>query len=280
MAKKLKFHCCEKKFEITPLKKEIEELFYGTEPHSSRDGKQLIEIAAPVISTPSTLPTPFFSCQTIVSGNEIENISSEIMVRLGETLIGPVQKHFLRAESVRDIAGVNSPDWGTQSKIMFDVSLNLRLLYCGEGFTLACMHPTRYGVDDGEQIWSLEGVYQRGGGEPFRVKLEFDNLGALVRKTGFYAATTGGEISPFELLIEDGDTFEPFVCLIKTNGEVSIGTVNPIMLGGGFIPHWVQVVAPDELFSVGVVASTKSGCKFRAYSDLPGIIESNLSHKI
>jgi len=273
MAKILKFHCYEKNLEVTPLKKEIEELFFGIEPPPNRDGKNPIEITTPVLSIPSTLPTPLISCKTMVSGIEIDNISSEVMVRLGDTLVGPVQKHFLVPESVREIAGANRPDWGAQNNIQFDVSINLRLLYCGEGFTLACMHPQRYGVDDGDQIWGLEGVYQRGGGEPFRVKLEFDNQGALVRKTGFYAAITGGDISPFELLIEDGDTFEPFVCLIKMNGEESFGTVNPIMLGGGFIPHWVQVEAPDEIFSVGIVASNKSGCKFRAYSELPKIEE-------
>jgi len=133
---------------------------------------------------------------------------------------------------------------------------------------MACMTPECYGVEPDAQIWSLEGIYQRGGGEPFRVKLEFDNQGALVRKTGFYPTAVNGEVSPFELLIEDGDTFEPFVTLIDEKGELSTGTVNPIMLGGGNQLHWQRIDACPGTYHVGVVVEDFDGQSTRSHTVL------------
>ena len=133
---------------------------------------------------------------------------------------------------------------------------------------MACMLPEQYGKIAEDQIWRLEGIYQRGGGEPFTARLDFDNQGSLIRKIGFYPSSIKGVASPFELFIEDGDTFEPYVTLLSETGEASLATVNPIMLGGGNLLHWVRAEAPKGTYQVGVVVEDFDGQMHRKYSSL------------
>lgn len=268
MTKKITLMCNGKKLEITPLISEVNEKVTPKISGVHAPGQGSFEISEPVLSANTISEGDSVSCKVDIKGRNIGQIMSEMMIQVGHYWVGPVQNHFLRSLKDREVKGIIHPLWEAENEIEFEFKPAGRLLYCGEGFTMACLTPEHYGVEPGAQIWSLEGIYQRGGGEPFRVKLEFDNRGALVRKTGFSPASMGGLYSPFELLIEEGDTFEPYVTLINDKGEISTGTVNPIMLGGGNQLHWEQIDACPGTYQVGVVVKDFDGQKTRVYTPL------------
>jgi hypothetical protein len=266
MAKKLIFKCNGKDLEITPvvsgtINDQIHEKSAIYAP-----GRDSLEISTPVLSAKTVSASTPILCKVAIKGKNIAQITAEVMLQLGKKLIGPICRDFLRSPVDHEIKGGLHPHWSVENDVEFEITPTLRLLYCGEGFTLACMWPEQYGVEAEAQIWSIEGVYQRGGGEPFRAKLEFDNQGQLVRKTGFYPASQGALVSPFELFIEDGDTFEPYITLLAETGEESLATVNPIMLGGGYLLHWVQVKAPAGDYRVGISVEDFDDQLYRNYS--------------
>ena len=268
MTKKISMMCNGKKLEFTPLVSGVseEESHKNSVVHAHGQGS--FEISEPVLSANVIFEGDSVSCKAAIKGGNISQIMSEMMIQVGSYVIGPVQSNFLQSLTQHEVKGIVHPHWETENEIEFELKPVGRFLYCGEGFTLACLTPERYGVETDAQIWSLEGVYQRGGGEPFRVKLEFDNRGALVRKTGFSPASIGGLYAPFELLIEEGDTFEPYVTLINDKGEISTGTVNAIMLGGGNLLHWEQMDACPGTYQVGVVVKDFDGQLTRAFTAL------------
>jgi len=256
MAKKLTLKCNGKKLTITPLAME-RDLPAGN-PMVVAPGHGEIEISTPDLSNEADYVGKPITCKVEVTGKNIAQISSEIMLRIGKTLVGPLYRDYLVSPTDREVKGIRHPRWTSENDIVFNVTPTIKLLYCGEGFTLACMRPENYGVVAEAQIWLLEGVYQRGGGEPFRARLEFNNQGDLIKKTGFYPASLDGLVSPFELFIEDGDTFEPYVTLISDKGEESLATVNPVMLGG-CLPIWVKDDVPEGTYNVGVTVEDFDG---------------------
>lgn len=267
MAKKITLMCNGKKLEFNPLMNEEDG---GTSSQVSgvhAPGQGVFELSDLVLSANEIKDGESVTCKTMVKGRNISQITYELMIQVNDYVIGPVQSDFLKSPKHREVKGIVHPHWETENEIEFEFMPTGRLLFCGEGFTLACMTPERYGVEPEAQIWGLEGVYQRGGGEPFRVKLEFDNRGALVRKTGFFPASVSGVVTPFELLIEDGDTFEPFVTMLNEKGEMVTGLVNPIMLGGGNQLHWEQVEACQGTYFVGLVIEDFDGKKTRINSE-------------
>ncbi len=268
MAKKITLMCNGKKLEFNPLISDDDEGDSTKNPDVQGPGQGVFELSDLVLSANEVEVGNAVSCKTSIKGKNISQVSYELMVQVNNYAIGPVQRHFLRSPKEREVKGVVHPRWPEENEIEFEFRLAGRLLFCGEGFTLACMTPERYGVEPDAQIWSLEGVYQRGGGEPFRVKLEFDSQGALVKKTGFWPASVGGVVSPFELLIEDGDTFEPYVTMINEKGEIITGLVNPIMLGGGNQLRWEQVEACPGNYLACVVIEDFDGKKTRINSEI------------
>jgi hypothetical protein len=263
MAKRITLVCFGKKLEIAPLDSYVDGGTSTKEFVGSAPGLGAYEVTEPVLSHNSITQGKSVSCKTTIKGKNIGQIAYELLLEVNGIKIGPMQQDFVRAPNNREIKGIVHPHWEGVNDIEFEFTPEVRLLYCGAGFTLACMKPKSYGVEADAQIWSLEGIYQRGGGEPFRVKLEFDNRGALVRKTGYSPASVGGVVAPFELLIEDGDTFEPFVTLIDKNGEISTGLVNPIMLGGGNQLHWKQNDVCLGEYHVSVLVEDFDGQKTR-----------------
>jgi hypothetical protein len=268
MAKKITLMCNGKKLEFTPLANGVIGETSPETTHINAPGKGSNEISEPVLSTITLSEGEPFSCKVAINGKNISQIAYEMMIQVNNFKIGPIKIDFLESPKKHEVKGVTHPHWEAENEIEFEIKPEGKLLFCGEGFTMACLTPERYGVKQEEQIWSLEGVYQRGGGEPFRAKFEFDNQGALVRKTGFYPTSVKGLVSPFELLIEDGDTFEPYVTMISEEGEMSTGTVNPIMLGGGNQLHWERIDACPGTFHVGVVVEDFDGQKIRRYSSI------------
>lgn len=263
MTKKITLKCNGKKLEFTPLASEMNEETSPTIAEVHAPGKGVYEISVPTLSADVITEGGSISCKVDIKGKNIGQISSELMIQVGHYRVGPMMNSYLPAPKNREVKGMVHPLWEAENEIEFELKPTGRLLYCGEGFTLACMTPERYGVDPDAQIWSLDGIYQRGGGEPFRVKLEFNNQGDLVRKTGFYPESVKGLTSPFELLIEDGDTFEPLVTMINDKGDISVGTVNPIMLGGGNQLHWQLIDACPGTYYGGVVVEDFDGQKTR-----------------
>lgn len=268
MAKNLTLMVNGKKLVITPLTSGVigETLPINSEVHAPGQGS--FEISNPTLSANTISESDDLSCQVTVKGNNINQIFSELMIQLGSYLVGPVLCYFLHSAKNREIKGVVHPHWESENVVDFVLDASMRLLCCGEGFTLASMTPKRYGVEAEAQIWILQGIYQRGGGEPFRARFEFDHKGNLVHKTGFCPKSIEDVVSPFELLIEEGDTFEPFVTLIDDKGDVGIGTVNPIMLGGGNLPHWERIGVIAGTYQVGVVVEDFDGKVDRKYSKL------------
>ena len=268
MAKKHSFVCNGKTIEVIPLVEEVEK------DHSHQDqvvrapGRGDFVISEPAFSTDSITPGQKVKCRVTVNGKNIKQVSSEWMLKVKELLIGPFNRDFLRSPEDREVRGMRYPHWEAENALEFESAPAIKLLYCGEGFTLACLQPETYGAAIDEQIWSLEGVYQRGGGEPFRARLEFNHLGTLVKKTGFYPIAENGVVSPFELFIEDGDTFEPYVTLIKKDGKESLGTVNAVMLGGGNQLRVESASALAGAYQVGVRVEDFDGKTSARYSPL------------
>jgi len=268
MAKKVTLMCNGKNLEFTPLTSGKQGENTQAKSEILAPGSGSFEFSDLLLSAHTIAGGESVTCKTTIKGKNLNHLALEVMIQVSNFKIGPIQNEFLVAPRNREINGVIHPQWEAENVIEFEFKPAGRMLFCGEGFTLACMTAERYGVEPDAQIWSLEGVYQRGGGEPFRVKLEFDNRGALVRKTGFSPASVGGVVSPFELLIEDGDTFEPYVTMVNNKGEISTGLVNPIMLGGGNQLLWKQIDACLGEYHVGVVAEDFDGQKTRVYSSL------------
>jgi hypothetical protein len=253
MAKELFFECNGKKLIITPVKIGNAVDREDETPTVLSPGRGVIEISNP-LPTKYVIPTgESITCEVMVSGKNIAQLSSGLFLQIKKSLVGPISQNFLLSPEEREIKGIRHPRWGAENEVEFEMLPKVKLLYCGEGFTLACMVPEQYGAAPEAQVWSIDGVYQRGGGEPFRAKFDFDDKGELVRKVGFYTASLKGLVSPFELFIEDGDTFEPYVLLLSHKGEESLATASAIMLGGGNILQWREVDAPIGTYQIGVV---------------------------
>ena len=268
MAKKHSFVCNGKTIEVTPVVEENESSSSHQDLAVRAPGGGDFIITEPELSVDSITPAGAVKCRVSVNGKNIRQISSEWMLKVKELQIGPFNRDFLRSPEDREVRGLRHPHWEAENALEFESAPTINLLYCGEGFTLACMQPEIYGAEIEEQIWSLEGVYQRGGGEPFRARLEFNHLGALVKKTGFYPIAENGVVSPFELFIEDGDTFEPYVSLIRKDGKEGLGIVNAVMLGGGNQLHIETASAPAGIYQVGVRVEDFDGKTSARYSAL------------
>lgn len=266
MAKNMIVKCNGKKLEITPVTAEIGN-DQGLENRESKaPGHGVIEFSEPQL-TPATInPGQSVKCSVMVKGRNIAHISSEVMLKIGKKLIGPICSSYLHSPEDREIKGVLRPRWSDENEVEFDIVPSMKLLYCGERFTLACLQPDNYVTDPEAQIWSIEGVYQRGGGEPFRARLEFDNQGSLIKKIGFYPASAKGLVSPFELFIEEGDTFEPYVSVLSLTGEESLATVHPLLLGGGHQLQWKNTEINEGTYMVGVSVTDFDGQVYRKYS--------------
>jgi len=218
-----------------------------------------------VTSAPSGLEV---NCQTVVRGKNIAHVFAETLLETGGKKYGPFSKRFLSSPENREVRGILHPRWSSENSIEFSSALRIDLLYCKDRFTLVCMIPEKYGVTPEDQVWSTEGIYQRGGGVPFRVKLEFDHEGNLIRKTGFYDASADGVYAPFELMIEEGDTFEPFASIYNNDCNVGQVTLNPLMMCANTLPSWVQQDAPAGKYHVGVSVEDFDGKTTASYSTL------------
>ena len=218
-----------------------------------------IEISQPELSATTVgINTPV-RCKATIKGRTIAHVFQESYFKSGGALIGPLHSEYLHSPTDREVKGVVHPRWAAENLVEFEITPQLNLLYCGKSFTLACLSPEFYDAPPEKQIWSLEGVYQRGGGEPFRVKLEFDGEGHLVKKTGFYPAARAGAAAPFDLLFEEGDTFEPYVTLFTEDGSESLGTARPVLLSDGN-PLEVQKAEPPEgVLMIGVAVKDFDG---------------------
>jgi hypothetical protein len=263
MARSIFFKCHGKKMEIIPIAGGIEKDSLVGDAVIFTPGRSQIEISKPVLSAENVSVDEPITCTVTVNGKNIAHIYSEVLLQAGDTLIGPVCRDFIHSPADHEVKGILHPHWMVENTLEFKLTPRLCLLYCGVGFTLACMQPEQYSKVDDQQIWSVEGVYQRGGGEPFRAKLEFNNEGTLVQKSGFYPASAEGLVSPFELFIEDGDTFEPYITMISESGEEQLATINPVMLGGGNLLHFKHANVPAGTFHVGVYVEDFDGQAFR-----------------
>lgn len=268
MAKKYSFVCNGKMIEVTPVVENVENDRTHQDLEIRAPGRGDFIISEPALSAESITPAQTVRCRVSVNGKNIGQITAEWMLQVKNTLVGPVSRDFQHAPEDREVRGLRHPRWAAENELEFEGVPAVKLLYCGEGFTLACLQPEIYSAAKEEQIWSLEGVYQRGGGEPFRVRLEFNDQGVLVKKTGFYPASENGLVSPFELFIEDGDTFEPYVTLINSDGDEQLGSVNPVMLGGGNLLHIETATAPAGVYLVGVRVEDFDGKTSARYSPL------------
>ena len=266
MAKKIKIDYKGKELEFTPVKTDSDEKQAAKKKATRAPGSGTIEISSPSLSADSISKDQTVTCKTSINGKNISQIFSDVVLQIGDNLYGPILREFLPAPTDREVRGVKHPRWAAENEIEFEFVPQVKLLYSGEAFALACMIPEKYGVEAQEQVWSIEGVYQRGGGEPFRVKFEFDHKGTLIGKTGFYPASTDGVFSPFELLIEDGDTFEPYATISEKNGVEVLATLNPIMLCSGELPHWELSDAPTGTYQIGVVVEDFDGKTFEKHS--------------
>ncbi len=268
MAKRMIIKCCGKKLEITPVVDDAAENQNPDRHNVSAPGRGVIDFSTPELSANTIEVGQSISCKVTVKGKNIAHVSSEVMVKLGKKLIGPIHNEYLHSPEDHEVKGILRPRWSDENEIEFELFPQMKLLYCGESFTLACMAPENFVTDPNAQIWSIEGVYQRGGGEPFRARLEFDQQGALIRKTGFYPASAKGLVSPFELFIEDGDTFEPYVTVLSNSEEESLATAHPVMLGGGNLLQWKKVDAVEGTYTIGVAVKDFDGQITRNYSTI------------
>lgn len=231
-------------------------------------GSGSIEIEPPQVAVSSAASGGAVNYQTVVRGRNIAHIFIETLLEVDGKRYGPYAKSFLTSPENREVRGLLHPRWSSENKIDFSSTLRIDLLCCKDRFTLACMVPEKYGVKPEDQVWSTEGIYQRGGGVPFRVKFDFDHEGNLIRKTGFYDASADGIYTPFELLIEEGDTFEPFASVYENDFTVGQVTLNPLMMCANTLPKWVQQDAPASDYHVGVSVedfdgkTTASYCSF------------------
>jgi hypothetical protein len=266
MANKEKINFNGMELQFTPVQTDSGESKAVKKKITRAPGSGAIEISSPVVSPDSISTGQVVTCKTSISGKNIGQIFSDVALQVGENLYGPISRGFLQAPTDREVRGVKHPRWTVENETEFEFIPQIKLLYSGEAFTLACMIPEKYGVEAEKQVWSIEGVYQRGGGEPFRVRFEFDHKGALISKTGFYPALSDGVFSPFELLIEDGDTFEPYASVLEKDGTEGMVTLNPIMLYGGELPHWELSDAPTGTYQIGVMVEDFDGKTFEKHS--------------
>ena len=244
--------------DIKPLKKKT-----GRAP-----GSGSIEIEPLQLSVTSATYGSAVNCQTVVRGKNIAHIFTEILLETGGKKYGPFSKRFITSPENREVRGILHPRWSSENSIEFSFALQVDLLCCKDRFTLACMIPEKYGVDPEDQVWSTEGIYQRGGGVPFRVKFEYDHGGNLIRKTGFYDASADGVYAPFELMIEEGDTFEPYASIYKIDSVVGQVSLNPLMMCANTLPLWVQQDAPAGKYHIGVSVEDFDGKTTASYSPL------------
>lgn len=259
MAKKMIFDFLGKEITITPLKEKKEAGASERKVDKKAPGYGNVEFLAPVLLSESIAAEEKLALKVKISGTNIAQIYSTLMLQIKKDLIGPLAKDYLRSPEERNVNGVVHPRWKQENQLECKIDPVVNLLHCGEGSTLACAEPEFYSPPSGQQIWNIEGIYQRGGGEPFRAKFTFDLQGELMRKTGFYPESARGLMAPFELLIEDGDTFEPLIEVVSKRGEVKLATTNPIMLGGGNLPHLELVKAPPGSYQAGLLVEDFDG---------------------
>lgn len=268
MVKKIFIKCKGKKIEITPIIAEKTEDQPGGIINITAPGKGDVEISQPELSAASVAVNTPVRCKVTVKGRTVAQVFQESLFQSDGTMIGPLHCDYLGAPSEREVKGIVHPRWAAENQIEFEITPRLNLLTCGKRFTLACLSPEYYGVDPDKQIWSLEGVYQRGGGEPFRAKLEFDTEGRLVNKTGFYPAARAGSVTPFDLLVEEGDTFEPYVTLLSPDGTESLGTARPVVLSDGNALKIERAEPSEGIYQIGVAIEDFDGQITRKFSSL------------
>ncbi len=233
MTNKYKFKVGAEEVGIEPLKRGRFETL-TTQPGSVSApgaGEIFIGDVHHIITTPDKEGFSRFKVE--VKGRNIAQIYTEVWMRQGNRLAGPLRTEFLKAPKEREVRGIKHPRWSEQNEIEFTASATIRHLECGESHAIVSVKAEKYSAEPSAQIWGVEGVYQRGGGEPFRVTLVFDNSGKLIRKTGFYPASGREVVAPFDLILEEGDTFEPLMMVINEKKEISWGTLNPIMVRQG-----------------------------------------------
>lgn len=168
-----------------------------------------------------------------VGGRNIAQVYAQVWLREGGNLAGPLRTEYLQSPREREVKGIRHPRWSDQNEIEFTIPGVAAFIDCAGNSTLVCVRAERYAAALGTQVWSTEGLYQRGGGEPFRVQLDFNDTGDLIRKTGFYPVADRGISSPFDLIFEEGDTFEPFITVINAKGESTPSTSAPLVVKEG-----------------------------------------------
>lgn len=265
MAKKIILKYAGQKFEIYPVKEEENKV---EKPFVKAPGRALVEISEPVLSAEAVQVGQPVSCKVEVNSESIASIHSVVFYQVKKALIGPVAQDVLRSREERELKGILRPRWAEKNVVEFSVIPQFTLICCGENKTVACMKPELYGVPSDQQIWSVEGVYQRGGGEPFRARFEFDGQGRLMRKTGFYPASAMGVVAPFELFIEDGDTFESYVSVLDRNGEECRATMKPLLLTSTEGLCWQKGDSFEGVFHIGVSVTDFDGQITRKMSSI------------
>lgn len=194
-----------------------------------------------------------------VNGRNIAQVRAQAWLKEGDHLAGPLRTEFLQASKEREVKGIKHPRWGAQNDIEFTVPPKATFVTCADASTLACIQAESYAAEPGTQVWSTEGVYQRGGGEPFRVKLEFNDSGELIRKIGYYPASGRGPVAPFDLILEEGDTFEPFIYILDSDGKLFSASASPIVIKEGSALRLVDMNLRIEEISVGIVVEDFDG---------------------
>jgi len=141
MAKKEKLIINGKELEISPKKSTASDSQTPRPKAASTPGNGLIEISSPLLSVESVSAGKAVTCKTTIKGKNIAQVFSSVMLKLDHDLYGPISCDFLQSPSDREVRGVKHPRWGAVNEIKFDFQPRIRLITCGDKFSLACMTP-------------------------------------------------------------------------------------------------------------------------------------------
>ncbi len=192
-----------------------------------------------------------------VSGRDILRVNYAVTYTVGENERAVLDFDYLVSRTTTP-TGANISDWsdGVTQRV-FSWDAEVPQLTDGTTSTYALLIPNI----DNPTVLLVNGLYTSArGGDPIQARLLFDQNTRTSTALWGLNETASGNLQPFELQVEPGDTFQPLWLTLDANNELSQTSLgDPLVLQDVTSITFSKVPAPSGQYSISFVAENVAG---------------------
>ena len=225
-------------------------------------GMGKFEIGMLSLSAETIAPGEALTLNARISVGNVAYIYSELWLDEPNSGVcyGPLAQEFVLSGRNKDVGGVVHPVWDAEIELSLSIKPGLRVLTVGVDSAFAFMYSEGYGRAGS---W-LDGLFSRAGSAiRQRARLKLDSVGGLSGMLVY--KTSGGRSMPHAVTLGVGDTFSPFVQILKRPGwQAEFGLSNTLTVRDAGLGWSAAALLPGD-YLLGLMVKDLDGGRTREY---------------